>query len=1034
MGKNNNKSTLSPYYSTAIFYCASLSDLITNQLINMIYFIDDLCAGESDACNPFFEEVLCYLRVGRCDMPRPEVKDVVVVIGKSGAGKSTFVQFFANSTNTLKSYCLFGQCWVDDDSSNIGGGIISKTFLPNMVVHDDATPFFDMPGFDDSRNESIEIANSFFVQEAIKPSEKVKIIILTLDRYFESSNRVDFLDLLKYTSVFVKEPLKFTGSISLIVNRVPYADTYEDVLGRAVFYIQNVMTDFDDVAFDDELRPNALNIMNELVKTETVGGYDPINIGIFRSPTSSMGNATLLKEDPVFQENMAHLNNLISGVSVFKPTIDGDFGLPVSSEAKLLLDHIATQVSADIVNEIVLFANAVLTHVIETFTAVSQNRPVDLPELEIMVRGILTADYSFADTPDESASFYINETIEAINSFGNGFVTDTQKNLLDFSSFLQFVEDLKGPINIQPKLWVLPLQGLVANITTALNDTVSSELIDIVFLSARGQAESTATKIMDDLKSLDTIEAKVDRSVIIDRDITACTDGLEPLLRTSTFTATFDYLSRKYSALFTTGCSDCVSIDGVKAVEILLLLNDFQWRSLDWMGNHRSMLVVPVVRGTTINYFLSNLYKDLVKEKVQSERAESLHYWWSIGKDLNNYQIFMEFFVKATSLDFLSTNPYQQNSTILHTMLINDQGALARMHSLLRFTLGNHAVSSSADFDVIISGNFLSLSNIYDLTRDESSVAIIAMDKFYLDRVLDRKGSDVAIIAPQIWVKQEASIILNGQDGDSILDNHGRGGVPSRQGFAGKNAGTLYMVHQNITGEIRLQAQGGKGGKGGPGANGVASPDSTAKSFSVDSDDCAAWSGGRIRIRVYPNTCNSGECCDCHAGDDGVQVVIDGHPGVQGGRGQDGGKGGVSGLAGAGLIIKVDNIGTDTILGNIGNGGDGGAGGSGGRGGKFGNNLRVTVDDVTGGAGKKCAEYSRSYEIVERWGPNGLNGNTGLTGDRSGRKEINLDKYRGCIGSFLSSIEPLKQNEFTKEKTVEFLTHFNNHASIPKSA
>lgn len=65
-------------------------------------------------------EILNYLEIGHEDIERTDVKDVVIVLGLSGVGKSTLTQFVANETNTLRAQCNWGECKIIDESGTIG--------------------------------------------------------------------------------------------------------------------------------------------------------------------------------------------------------------------------------------------------------------------------------------------------------------------------------------------------------------------------------------------------------------------------------------------------------------------------------------------------------------------------------------------------------------------------------------------------------------------------------------------------------------------------------------------------------------------------------------------------------------------------------------------------------------------------------------------------------------------------------------------------------------------------------------------------
>lgn len=158
------------------------------------------------------------------------MKDIVIVVGPSGVGKSTLTQFVANETNRLRAECdeWGDECWIIDDSGTIGYDIISKTFLPNLVFHESTkTPFYDMPGFNDNRNESMEIANSFFLQQILSDAETVKILVLARYSSFHITAKFDFPNLLMNLVDLIKSPAKFKGGMAIVSTMAPHSSSHD---------------------------------------------------------------------------------------------------------------------------------------------------------------------------------------------------------------------------------------------------------------------------------------------------------------------------------------------------------------------------------------------------------------------------------------------------------------------------------------------------------------------------------------------------------------------------------------------------------------------------------------------------------------------------------------------------------------------------------------------------------------------------------------------------------------------------------------
>jgi energy-coupling factor transporter ATP-binding protein EcfA2 len=121
-------------------------------------------------------------------------KGSVIVIGNTGAGKSTFVNYLLGcemiektpeelgiegieEVVVVKSKAEGGPC---DEIMPIGHAKTSKTFMPQIAVDTDASSlaYCDCPGFLDNRGAEINIANAVNIKRVLQEAEYVKVLIL----------------------------------------------------------------------------------------------------------------------------------------------------------------------------------------------------------------------------------------------------------------------------------------------------------------------------------------------------------------------------------------------------------------------------------------------------------------------------------------------------------------------------------------------------------------------------------------------------------------------------------------------------------------------------------------------------------------------------------------------------------------------------------------------------------------------------------------------------------------------------------------
>ena len=119
-------------------------------------------------------------------------KDAIIVIGNTGAGKSSFVNYLAGCRMVFKSPEELGLKGCEplrivkpkqeggdlDEIMPIGHTKKSKTFMPHIATTAQRTTYCDCPGFLDNRGAEINIANAVNIRCALSQAKGIKVIIL----------------------------------------------------------------------------------------------------------------------------------------------------------------------------------------------------------------------------------------------------------------------------------------------------------------------------------------------------------------------------------------------------------------------------------------------------------------------------------------------------------------------------------------------------------------------------------------------------------------------------------------------------------------------------------------------------------------------------------------------------------------------------------------------------------------------------------------------------------------------------------------
>ena len=141
------------------------------------------------------EKIECLsscVRVGREQAQKAKDRNLLMVIGNTGAGKSTLVNYLAGcqmemikrgdaglTTDKRKKIARVAPSSPVKEVMGIGHDNKSATFLP--AVHDDESlglTYCDCPGFLDNRGAEINIANACNIKQTIAQARSVRVMVL----------------------------------------------------------------------------------------------------------------------------------------------------------------------------------------------------------------------------------------------------------------------------------------------------------------------------------------------------------------------------------------------------------------------------------------------------------------------------------------------------------------------------------------------------------------------------------------------------------------------------------------------------------------------------------------------------------------------------------------------------------------------------------------------------------------------------------------------------------------------------------------
>jgi energy-coupling factor transporter ATP-binding protein EcfA2 len=173
-------------------------------------------------------------------------KDVVILLGNTGTGKSTLSKFLRRDP-TLKIEKNSGRRWIFTDGENKIGSKssqVSKTLYPNVDVDDETgVQVVDCAGFQDTRSPEFDLLAGFFNKKLLDSSGKVKIVLV--ENYFnvqQNGNRNSFTQALQQTANLIGANFNsFNGSFGLVATKVYNPDSDEDVLFEITAFLTETL-------------------------------------------------------------------------------------------------------------------------------------------------------------------------------------------------------------------------------------------------------------------------------------------------------------------------------------------------------------------------------------------------------------------------------------------------------------------------------------------------------------------------------------------------------------------------------------------------------------------------------------------------------------------------------------------------------------------------------------------------------------------------------------------------------------------------
>lgn len=398
--------------------------------------------------------------------------NVVLLIGNTGAGKSTITQFLCNSIGDLTSVEISeGDYIISDNNHKISthGTVVSHTIIPELVVDTErGTAFYDCPGFNDTRSAGHDIAATYFIKKVVDMANQVKLLfVVNYPSVRKGVDRLDFMLLVKHALRFMKNIDKLKNSIALVVTKVDNnvictGGNYKLITDEKVISsIAQFLVEFKEVvsenkvtlvdnALDPEFYINITKFIDALLEKD---GDCYKRIGIFRRPDKPgpLSEIDLLKNEKITLEKIIHKN------MIFSQKYDNDFGYSISDDSKNRVHDLATILNANVTTEISKISDKIEVYL----KNIEANNYHDIYHLESKFSAAITIFKEFISNVANKGASYIRDFIEKNDELNIDNFEKHLKNIENKESNLKFLQLVSGQKTLKKTEWVRGISHLI---------------------------------------------------------------------------------------------------------------------------------------------------------------------------------------------------------------------------------------------------------------------------------------------------------------------------------------------------------------------------------------------------------------------------------------------------------------------------------------------------------------------------------------------------------------------------------------------
>ncbi|GBN05140.1 hypothetical protein AVEN_123243-1 [Araneus ventricosus] len=797
---------------------------------------------------------------------KDQYKDLVLVVGDTGNGKTKFTGWITGDDAHLiakETVEDTGEYIIDDIHGKSSSTITSDTVYPTLVVDIETNvPYYDCPGFNDSRSACNDIATAYFIKKIVDYSNSVKILfIINYPSVKRGVERHNFMQLLKHVTEFIKNVEKFQNSIALVATKVDniyinrgkvFVDDNK-VVSVIADFLEEVKQDvsvkvLDSSSMEKPFYDAALKLISCLLKKD---GEQYANIGIFRKPDQSGP----LSEIPLLLKGKENIKRIIYRNLTFTEKVDDDFGYTISLKSKNVIGRLVEEINKSVWNSVGHITDEITKHystlmnemqrTIKSFGNVDS--PPDADQLSAQklscdlregCRGILNL---IKDVESVTSPYDLAQKIKRFMVYLENF--DSENYILNIENqgrrfdFLQVVSEEK----LNTRSW----DELFKRAETSMSDCRKKlqEDSDDVAPSIQKRIFSSFELISKDLQN--QLDEKIKQLEVqeIPVKLTNYSDSVMCMVeRSKNATSINEHLKIINDA------TRCININMpndsalkiIKLKDSLKFLQNFSEKnycalSSEWVHPFQN-LVNHLNESKTWYGFSDSIYRTFSAYEIQKDKKKynvaDLGNW---GKSNASRGIFItktnfQHFIQKISEFNIADLENIKNIKLTETRI-------EELNQVLNLTLKKQMKMDIQLPSAFITGDYIRISDIMNdpekglLLKSETLkfAYIFASSTIFIDEDLTLPGLGFGIIAPKWEIIGDRKINLNGTDGeahsrDKASDGIGFGsnGEDGEPGLPGSPGGTFFGIGESFVNGVHLTitANGGDGSPGQHGGNG----------------------------------------------------------------------------------------------------------------------------------------------------------------------------------------------------------------------